>query len=207
MDEALRVTALRQTSPGRITVELSDGSQIKSTLNVVTDLRLFPGKALDEESLRAIRSASALVRIRSRALDLLSRRPMSRKELYDKLVQKGEDEQAAAASVQWLAENRLLNDEEYAASVARHYAAKGYGAGRVRAELSRRGLPRELWDEALAQMPAGDEKLVKYIASHLSDPGDRDQVRKVSAALFRRGYSWDEIRGALRQYEVEAEEE
>ena len=207
MGSELRVVALRQTSPGRVSVELSDGSEIKSTLNVVTDLRLFPGKEVDEETLRAVRSASTLAKTRSRALDLLSRRSMSCKELFDKLVQKGEDEQAAAAAVQWLLENRLLDDAEYASSVVRHYAGKGYGAGRVRSELSRRGIPREFWDDALEQMPKGDEKLLKLIASRLSDPSDRDQVRKVSAALFRRGYSWDEIRTALRRFEVEAEDE
>lgn len=207
MPDGLSIVALRQTSPGRITLALSDGSEIKTTLNVVTDLRLFSGKTLDEEALAEIRTASSLAQTRNRALDLLSRRPMSCKELYDKLIQKGEEERAAAASIQWLLENRLLDDESYAASVARHYAAKGYGAGRVRAELNRRGVPRELWDGALGQMPAQNDKLMKFISSRLTEPGDRDQLRKVSAALFRRGYSWEEIRAALRQFEAEIEEE
>lgn len=207
MNEPVRVVALRQVAPGRVNVELSDGTEIKSTLNVVTDLRLFVGKEVGEETLHAFRAASSQAKTRSRALDLLSHRSMSCRELYDKLLQKGEDEHAAAAAVQWLLENRLLDDAEYAASVVRHYAAKGYGAGRVRSELSRRGIPRELWDEALEQMPDGDDKLMKMIASRLSNPKDRDQVRKVSAALFRRGYSWDEIRTALRRFEVEAEDE
>ena len=206
MAEELRVAALRQTSPGKVTVELSDGSEIKSTLNVVTDLRLFQNKLVDEETLAAIRGASSAAKTRERALDLLSRRQMSCRELFDRLVQKGEDEQAASAAVQWLSDNRLMDDADYAASVVRHYAGRGYGATRVRSELSRRGIPRELWDEALGQMPENDDKLMNYIASRLPDPGDRDQIRKVGAALFRRGYSWDEIRSALRRFEAEAEE-
>jgi len=207
MPAELTVTALRQTSPGRVSVELSSGDEVKSTLNVVTDLRLFIGKAVDEELLGALRAASDEARTRNRALDLLSRRQMSCRELYDKLIRKGEDERAAASCVQWLLENGLLDDAGYAAAVVRHYAAKGYGAGRIRSELSRRGVDRELWDDALAQMPEQDEKLMKLIASRLPDPQDRDQVRRVSAALFRRGYSWDEIRSALRRFEVEAEDE
>ena len=85
----------------------------------------------------------------------------------------------------------------------RHYAAKGYGEGRVRAELQRRGIPRELLDEALAAMPEDTSKIDKYIASRLRDPGDRDEVRKLSAALYRRGFSGEEIRSALRRFEVE----
>ena len=37
----------------------------------------------------------------------------------------------------------------YAAQVVRYYSAKGYGERKLRDELYRRGVPRELWDEAL----------------------------------------------------------
>lgn len=201
------IKALKQTSPGRITVCLEDGSEIRSSLNVVTDLRLFSGKELDEEDIRALRSASGRSIARDRALEMMSRRLMSRKELHDKLVQKGESEENADYCVSWLSENGFLSDESYAAAVARHYASKGYGAGRVRTELSRRGVPRELWDEALGTMPETDGKLDRLISAKLKDPGDREQVRKLGNSLYRRGYSWEEIRSALARYSAETDEE
>ncbi len=201
------ITALRQTSADRITVALEDGSEIKSSLGVVTDWRLFSGKDLSEEELALLRRDSSRSLARDRALELISRRLMSRKEVRDKLLQKGADEDAADYSVQWLSEHGFLNDESYASAVARHYAAKGYGAGRVRSELSRRGVDRELWDEAVEHMPEADGKLDKFIAARLRDPEDRDQIRKISAALFRRGYSWEEIRTALRRYTDNIEED
>ena len=201
------ITALRRISADRFTVALEDGSEIKSSLGVVTDRRLFTGKALDEEELAALRRDSSRSLARDKALELISRRPMSRKEVREKLLQKGADEDAAEYSADWLQEHGFLNDESYAAAVARHYAAKGYGAGRVRSELGRRGVDRELWDGALEQMPAADEKLHKFIAARLKDPEDREQLRKIGAALFRRGYSWEEIRTALRRYSDEFLEE
>lgn len=197
---------MRQTSPGRVTVTLCGGEEIKTTLNVVTDLRLYAGRELDGEELKELRAASASALARNRAMELLSRRPMSEKELIDKLIRKGEDEETAADCARWLRENGFLNDESYAAAVARHYAAKGYGPGRVRAELSRRGVDRELWDDTLEAMPENTDKLDRFIAARLTDPEDRDQVRKVSAALYRRGYSWEEIRSALRRFNAETEE-
>ena len=196
----MTITALRQTSSDRVTVALEDGSEIKSSLGVVTDWRLFTGKTLDEEELAALKRDSSRSLARDRALELISRRLMSQKEVRDKLMQKGVDEDAADYSVSWLSDHGFLNDESYAAAIARHYAAKGYGAGRVRSELSRRGVDRELWDEAVEHMPETDGKLEKFISARLKDPTDRDQIRKVSAALFRRGYSWEEIRTALRRY-------
>lgn len=206
MENTFIVSAMRQTSPGRVTVTLCGGEEIKTTLNVVTDLRLYAGRELDGEELKELRAASRSALARNRAMELLSRRPMSEKELVDKLIRKGEDEETAADCARWLRENGFLNDESYAAAVARHYAAKGYGPGRVRAELSRRGVDRELWDDTLEAMPENTDKLDRFIAARLTDPEDRDQVRKVSAALYRRGYSWEEIRSALRRFNAETEE-
>ena len=206
MENTAIVSAMRQTSPGRVTVTLCGGEEIKTTLNVVTDLRLYSGRELDGEELRELRAASAAALARNRAMELLSRRPMSEKELIDKLIRKGEDEETAADCARWLRENGFLDDESYAAAVARHYAAKGYGPGRVRAELSRRGVDRELWDDTIEAMPENSEKMDRFIAARLTDPEDREQVRKVSAALYRRGYSWEEIRSALRRFNAETEE-
>ena len=200
------ITAIRQTSPDRLTVSLDDGTEVKSTLGVVTDLRLASGRELDEKALETLRQASRRSIARDKALEYISRRQMSRKELRDKLIQKGEDEDTAEFCAQWLEERGFINDESYAVAVARHYAAKGYGAGRVRAALSRRGVSRELWEDALENMPEPDSKIDRFIASRLRDPEDREQVRKLSAALYRRGYSWEEIRSALGRYNAETED-
>ena len=206
MENTAIVSAMRQTSPGRVTVTLCGGEEIKTTLNVVTDLRLYSGRELDEEELKELYRASRSALARNRAMELLSRRPMSEKELVDKLIRKGEDQETAADCARWLREKGFLDDESYAAAVARHYAAKGYGPGRVRAELSRRGVDRELWDGTIEAMPENTEKLDRFIAARLTDPEDREQIRKVSAALYRRGYSWEEIRSALGRFHAETEE-
>ena len=73
--------------------------------------------------------------------------------------------------------------------VVRHYAAKGYGAGRIRNELFRRGVPKELWDDALSEMPVQDDAIDKFVRSRLTDPSDRAQIKKVTDGLVRRGYS------------------
>ena len=46
-------------------------------------------------------------------------------------------------------------------------------------------------------MPQMSGTLERLIRARLRNPVDRDEVRKVSAAMSRRGYSWDEIRRAL----------
>ena len=202
----MTITSIRQTAPGRLTVTLASGEEIRTTLGVVTDRRLFTGRELDGEALAALRQDSARALAREKALSFVSQRQMSAKELRDKLKQKGFDEDTAVYCVQWLLDHGLLDEESYAAAIVRHYAAKGYGAGRIRSELMRRGIPRELQEDALGTMPEPDAKIDRFIASRLRDPEDRDELRKLTAALYRRGFSGEEIRSALARFHADLEE-
>ena len=201
------ITSLKQTSPEHVTVCLDDGGEIRATLGVVTELRLFRGRELDSKALETLQTLAGRALAREKALQLVSRRLMSAKELGKKLREKGFDEETADYCVSWITERGLINEENYAAAIVRHYAAKGYGEGHIRQELLHRGIPRELRDEALSAMPESTEKLDRFITQRLKDPGDRDAVRKLSAALFRRGYGREEIRAALARFQTSLEDE
>ena len=195
----MQITALKQATAEHITVIFADETEVKSTLGVVTELRLFSGKELDDREMEALIRDSRRALMREKALEIVSQRQMSAKELNRKLRDKGADEETADYCVQWITERGLIDEERYAAAIVRHYAAKGYGEGRLRQELQRRGVPRELWEDALEQMPEDTTKLDRLVASKLRDPDDRDAVRKLSASLYRRGFSGDEIREALER--------
>ena len=87
------------------------------------------------------------------ALDMaakqLSYRALSAKMLRDKLLAKGHDEEAADYALAWLTERSLLNDMLFAESVVRSYTRKGYGAARIRQELTRRGIDRDTAEAAM----------------------------------------------------------
>ena len=194
------VSALRQTSPEHVTVLLSSGEELSSTLSAAAALRLYAGRELDASELEELRALSTRALAREKALQLLSRRPHSCHEVRAKLMEKGEEEAVADDVVEWLVGQGFLDDARFAGMVVRHYAAKNYGAGRIREELRRRGLPRELWEDALQELPEADGKLERFIASRLKHPEDRAEVQRVSNALFRRGYDWEQIRAALHSY-------
>ena len=143
-----------------------------------------------------------------KAVNLLNYRAHSRKELSDKLKHKTGCKDAELEEVlDRLEELGFLNDRTYASSVVRSCARKGYGAQRALSELARRGIPKELREEALADMPETDGTLEQLIRGRLRNPANRDEVRKVSAAMIRRGYTWDEIRHAIERVDAEAKPE
>ena len=143
---------------------------------------------------------------RKKALALLDRRDYGSEELCAKLIEKGAEPDEARAAVRYMIRVGFIDDERYAAMVVRHYAAKGYGVGRVREELRRRKLDRELWDAALAELPEPDETVDALLRAKLrGKAADRDTVRKAGAALVRRGFTWEAVRAAADRYLAEME--
>ena len=196
---------IKQTSPERFMLIFSDGTELKTTLGIITERFIHSGMEFDEDEYNELVSASGLAMAKARALRIINVRPMSREELRKRLIEKGETPENAEECADWLCCMGLINDAEYAGSVVRHYAAKGYGASRIKQELRRHGVPREMWDEAMLQMPEQDAYLERFIRTRLRDPGDRAQVKKVSDALFRRGYSWEQIKHALNEFDTQGD--
>ena len=144
--------------------------------------------------------ATPLERTKKIALDYL-KRPHSEKELRKKLADRGCAQEDIDPVVALCVDYGFVNDEEYAGSIVRHYAAAGFGPGRIRAELNRRGVPKELWDQALEQLPDQTDTLDRLLAAKLrgQDPRNPKERDKAAAVLYRKGYGWEEIRAALRR--------
>ncbi len=144
-----------------------------------------------------------------RAMRMLERRDYARGELIDKLVQKGEVREDAEAVADRLCELRLIDDARYARMVVRHYNMKGYGAARIKDELRRRYVDRELWDEAMTELCEEESRIDAVLRSKLRDGDieDRDVLRRATDALRRRGYSWSEIKEATEKLKAEREQD
>ena len=141
-------------------------------------------------------------------MELLARKPQSRRELEKKLAQWGAEEDEVQTVCDRMEQLGYLNDAEYAARVVRHYSAKGFGPGKLRDELYRRGVPRDLWQEAMDQAEDPAQSIDAFVAKKLAGKtADWQTLKKVSDALARRGYRWPDINDALRRYGAETEEE
>lgn len=146
--------------------------------------------------------------VKKRALKMLDRRDYSRRELEKKLTEKGEDPDESAAVAEYFESVGLIDDARYAAMLARHYASKGCGKGRIQTELYRRGIDRELWDTALAELPETDDRAYRQFCARMHGAApERNLMKKAADALYRRGFSWDEIHAAAERYSNETEEE
>ena len=139
---------------------------------------------------------------KKRALKILGSRTFSEQEMLKRLTSKGETEENAAEAVEWLVELGYINDPDYATLIVRHYAAKGYGVTRIRDELYKRGIPRDLWDEKLEEIDEDemDDAALEFLKKRLKGSDDKDDLRRASDALIRRGFSFDDARAAVNKY-------
>lgn len=135
------------------------------------------------------------------------KRPHSEKELRERLREKGASEPDIETVTALCLDYGFVNDAEYAGMIARHYANMGCGPGRVKQELRRRGIPESLWEAALEELPESTENIDRLLRQKLraEDASDRKARDRAANFLFRRGYSWNEIRAALNRFGAEEE--
>ena len=192
---------------GRWLAVLEDGSILRVGEGEVIDFALYAGKELTDEEAQGLVAAARRSGLKEKTLDLLTRKPMSRKELERKLQEWEAGEEETASICTRMEELGFLNDGAYAVQVVRHYSAKGWGEHKLRDELYRRGVPRELWDEALSLAADPTDAIDAFVRKKLAgkEP-DRKELKKVSDALMRRGYGWEEISAALGRFGAEAED-
>ena len=188
---------------GRILVQLEGGELLRVGEREVAVFGLYAGKELTAEEKTALENAARESGLKDRALSLLTARPLSRKELTDRLLERADaTEEEAEAVADELERLGLLNDRAYAETLVRHYSAKGYGPYRLREELRRRGVPRAYWDEVLEELDDPAEAIDALLRQKLRGRTvDRKELKRASDYLARKGYSWNDISAALRRYD------
>ncbi|MCI9011775.1 regulatory protein RecX [Oscillibacter sp.] len=193
---------------GRVLVFLGDGACLKITEQELLDFGLRSGDELDEETLKRLKEAAGVSNTRAAAADLIGKRAMSRRDLERKLQEKGASETEARYAAEWLEAIGALNDAEYAAALVRHYSRLGYGPARVREKLYEKGVPRELWEDALEELPADGGQVDAFLRSKLRGrTPDEKEKRRLTNALLRRGFPWGEVKAAWRRLGEEMQED
>lgn len=182
---------------GRVLVFLADGACLKITEQELLDFGLRAGDDLNEATLARLKEAAGVSNVKATAADIIGKRAMSRASLEKKLKEKGTSEADARYAAEWLEAIGAINDADYAALLVRHYGEMGYGPARVREKLYEKGVPRELWDDALDQLSEGGEQIDRFLHGKLRGRmPDEKEKKRLTDALLRRGYSWGDVKAA-----------
>ncbi len=219
-----RITALTALpkQPGRVAVEVDGSATATVFVETVVSLALSVGAEVDAATVERAAHEGAALRTYDRALRLLAARGRSVRELKRRLLAAKEPEEHVTAALERLEAIGALNDEEYARQVARsQMVGRGYAPRRLKQELARRGVAREVADRAIEVVIAEDaapgsfgaetgidlsETLERLARKKLRGLGSLDaetRSRRLYAFLARRGYSSDDIRRVLATLSAE----
>ena len=191
---------------GRYWVTFDDGSKMGLYRQTVEDFALYSGKELDEQEAEALRTAAGQMSAKMRAVRIVSAASVSRRDLEARLVRKGENPQQAKEAVAWMEDLHLVDDRATAEQVVSSCISKGYGLMRAKQALYEKRIPKEYWDEVLADYPDQTEKITAFLKSRLDADFDEKQVRRAVDALIRRGHSYGTIRRALDALSFDTED-
>ncbi len=160
---------------------------------------IWNGKEVDADELEEIKETVNIRRAYNYAVSLLSRRDHSVKELMMKLKQKGYEEGSEEA-IEKLINGGYVSDERFARLYVRElHTLKKYGKRRIEQELYRKGIDRNTVREVLEETDFDESELVTLIERKYGRYLDTEKgVAKAVNGLLRMGYSYGEIRDALR---------
>jgi len=193
--------------PGRYVIDV-DGKQFAIvTADALAATKARIGVVVDNRIAAHLNEANELTTAYDRALNLLAFRARSARELQRRLVQKGVTAERADRVIAKLREAGLVDDADFARQLTRSKMSAGASRRRVHQELFKRGVPRDVADEAVDQVAEedglSDAESIERIASKkwrtldgLDEPTRR---RRLFAFLARRGFDSDEVSRVVRQ--------
>jgi regulatory protein len=140
------------------------------------------------------------VRARKRALYLLTDMDRTESELLEKLKKTGYSDETVADAMEYVKSFGYLDDRKYAAKYLEVYLRKR-SLQRVRFDMSRKGLAKEVIDAAIDEIEPYDERpLIRSLAEkkmHSLKDTDEKKAAKVGAALQRQGFRPADIRSVM----------
>lgn len=181
---------------GRYRTVFSDGTVLRLYKQTVQDFGLYTGLELTCEEYEKLQSAASEMSAKMRAVRIVSASSVSKRDLEQRLLQKGEKAEDAKNAVRWMSELSLLDDRKTAEQIVARCISKGYGLARAKQALYEKRIPKEYWQEVLEDYPDQEEAIREFIARHLPEDGDQKAVKKVVDALLRKGHSYSAIRRA-----------
>ena len=205
----MRIDSLKNTPDraGRYWVTFDDGTKLGLYRQTVEDFGLYIGKELSEDELQQLKTAAGKMSAKMRAVRIVSATSVSKRDLEERLVRKGEDPDQAKEAVAWMEDLHLLDDRNTAEQVVHSCISKGYGLQRAKQALYEKRIPKQYWEEALADYPDQWEKIESFLRSRLDEDSDQKQIKKAIDALLRRGHSYGTIRRVLNELSFDSEDE
>ncbi|MDD3125057.1 MAG: regulatory protein RecX [Candidatus Kapabacteria bacterium] len=183
-------------------VILDNGERFVINVDIVVGNVLEKGKEITGAELAEILKKQRVITVKKDAYRIATNKPRSEFQMVQKLKERKYEQDEIALAIKFLYEFKLLNDLGFAKSfVANKLITKRFGLSRMRIELKRTGVSKEVIDEALASEFPNDEVEIFQLALEAAERklrliANKDAVKKRNSMiqfLTRQGFTWKTI--------------
>ena len=149
--------------------------------------------------------APSFDKAKNKALNILSRRMHTQKELFDKLLRAGFGEELACEVCTWACEYGFINDKEYArAYIQSCIASKKYGIKRVKQALLYKGVDAYTIEDIICEFDFCEkDALISLVEKKLGGNFERKNIDKTIRHFIARGYEFSDIKNAISSIKEE----
>ena len=187
-------------------MRFSDGSVLRLYRQTVEDFCLYSGKELTDTETAALRNAAGEMSAKMRAVRIVAAGSVSKRDLEQRLIRKGEKPEDAKTAVRWMTDLDIVDDRKTAEQVVQRCISQGYGLARAKKALYEKRIPSQFWDEVIENYPDQMDVIVSFLEQKISNTEDRSAVKKAVDALIRKGHSYGKIRQGMRQLMMDTED-
>lgn len=161
------------------------------------------GADLSQERLEELQYISDYKQAKNKALDMIARREVCRRQVERKLTDSGFESELSEEVAQELEQCGLINDRRFAEMYAEDmFKARHLGMRRVIYELTQKGVDRDVAEDAACELaPDPADELDALLDGRLGREalsGDAG-YRRTANTLARYGYDGADIRAAMRR--------
>ncbi|KAB2328531.1 recombination regulator RecX [Cytobacillus depressus] len=203
--------SMQEKRTDRYNVFLDDKYAFSVDEDVLIKHQLKKGMELDEFSISEIAYQDDIRKSYNTAIQFLSRRMRSEKEVRKHLADKDVDEIVIREVIHKLYEYRFLDDQEFAVAFVRTLMnTTDKGSEVIRGELREKGIAENLIDIAMKEYPYENEfaaalKLCEKFVQKNTRDSSRVMKQKLEQLLYRKGYPLEIIQAAIAETEMEKE--
>ncbi|MEH7126406.1 recombination regulator RecX [Bacillus sp. JJ1503] len=205
--------SVQEKNKDRYNIFLDEKYAFSVDEDVIIKHSLKKGMELDEFSISEIAYQDDIRKAYNRAIQYLSKRMRSEKEIRQYLAEKDVDEMIIREVIHKLYEYQFLDDKEYAIAFVRtSMNTTDKGSRIIRGELREKGITEDLIDLAMKEYSYEKEfEAAKKLCEKFVQKNSRDSSRvmrqKLEQMLYRKGYSMEMIQAAITETDMDKGED
>ncbi|MFC4025740.1 recombination regulator RecX [Oceanobacillus longus] len=204
-------TQVKHKNRFNIFLNTADGEEYGFSVDeaILIEYRLHKGFELDDSMIGTLIQKDTLHKSYTQAINFLSFRMRTRKEIIDYLVKKEVDEEHIGQIIKKLTDEKLIDDEQFAIMFVRsRMNTSSKGPKLIKKELIDKGVSTIIAESALENYPFEKqyEKIKKLMSKKINKSKKesfRKQVQQLQTNLMQKGFAQSAIKEAFADIQEE----